>query len=124
MAPVRTRNVRVSVRIPTETTSTDGFRRPVKTFPHTRYQRLEILEPVSGLASGRMDRAAYDATWRAVARRPPDIPDGARIVTLKQVDSDTYEDDLVLHVQKSLPNGRHQALLLREAEELQPPPPA
>lgn len=110
----RLRHVRVSVREPSH--GTDGtWHTPTLKHPHTRYQQLLSLAPMSGEAILRLQREGFYADWEAVARRRPAIPDGTLLVTF----DDNGAAETWLKVVKVLPHGRKVRLMLREVMEEQ-----
>ena len=119
MPPVRSTFLRVSVRQLVETKDV-AWKTVSRDWQHVRRQTLESLVPVTGVTTTEGDRAVMGATWRAVARRPPDIKDGDRLVVLRQIDAKTYADDYVLEVSKVLPRGVRQLIFLREPRDVQP----
>lgn len=110
----RRRHVRVSVRPLAETVDATWLVES-QSFAHARYQRLSVLEPLSGREVLRMSRRGWHADWRAEARTRPAIPDGAMLVTY---DYDGNAD-LRFRVVKALPGRRRTELLLREIREEQ-----
>lgn len=112
--PRRFRNVRVSVRPQVEAKDA-AWKTPNKTYPHARYQRLFILEALSGERLLRA-REVHDASWEAQARDRPVITDHSRIVVLDAAGADI----LTLEVVKVHPDGGFVRLQLKDITEQQP----
>ena len=105
--PLRLTRVRVSVRSLTETKDA-AYKTVVKSWAHVRYQELEILSPISGDRLLRADRAAADATWRAVARHKPAVLDTDRLATLKADGTDDRVLEVVKAAGRARPTARRQ----------------
>ncbi len=111
---LRMRDLRVSVRLKTETKES-SWKIPLKRFTHARYQRLIVLRPMSVDNMAAMSRTERNADWIALARQRPAIPDGARLVTIDADGNDETHYDVV----KSQPMKRVQQLFLLEVGAVQ-----
>lgn len=113
-SPPRRTHVRVSVREKVENKDPD-WHTTETSFQHKRYQTLESLTALSGERASELGRSTFSAEWVAVAPAQPAIQDGWRLVW----EDENGDPQLFLDVEKRLPSGRKQRLMLSESGPVQ-----